>query len=156
MRIISTLPPFRNGPLSEGERRWVRVLNGRGRGTDCCVTIWAAVASIEEMCWHLLRIVFFSCPSHKVLPFYGTFLSPVRGQVFRCTRIVLAGRNSAGCNPILMTVDVSCSHVSHISSLVLLGDEFSGFVKFRKPFRDFNRLLADMSNSQKWRRASVQ
>ena len=50
------------------------------------------------------------------------------------------------CNPILMTVDVSCSRVSHISSLMLLvlGDEFSGFVKFRKPFCDFNRLIADM------------
>ena len=31
-----------------------------------------------------------------------------------------------------------------ISSLALLGDEFSGFVKFRKPFRDFNGLIADM------------
>ena len=46
-----------------------------------------------------------------------------------------AGRDSAGCNPILMTVDVSCSRVSTISSLVLLGHEFNGFVKFRKPFR---------------------
>ena len=43
-----------------------------------------------------------------------------------------------------MNVDVSCSRVSHISSLVLLGDEFSGFVKLRKSFRDFNRLIADM------------
>lgn len=32
-------------------------LTAGGRGADCCVTIWAAVASIEEMCWHLLRIV---------------------------------------------------------------------------------------------------
>ena len=55
-----------------------------------------------------------------------------------------AGRNSAGCNPMLMTVDVSCSRVSHISSLVLLGDAFSVFVKFMKPFYDFNRLIADM------------
>ena len=153
---------------------------------------------------------FFSCPSHKVLPLYGTCLRPVRGsgQVFRRTRIVQqpaaeemghclfrgggalsvllrshtsltasrqcsafsscwsarptpvrcrlserqqghgwsdhAGRNSAGCNPILMTVHASCSRVFHISSLVLLGDEFSGFVKFSSPFRDFNRLIADM------------
>ena len=55
-----------------------------------------------------------------------------------------AGRDSDGCNPILTTVDVSCSRVFHISSLVRLGDEFSGFVKFRKPFRDFNQLIADM------------
>ena len=34
-----------------------------------------------------------------------------------------AGRDSAGCNHILMTVDVSCSRVSHICILVLLGDE---------------------------------
>ena len=37
-----------------------------------------------------------------------------------------------------------CSRVSHISSLVLLGDELSGLVKFRKPFRDFNPLISDM------------
>ena len=55
-----------------------------------------------------------------------------------------AGRDSAGCNCILMTVDVSCSCVSNISSLMLLGDEFSSFVKFRKPLRDFNWLIADM------------
>ena len=54
-----------------------------------------------------------------------------------------AGRDSAGCNPILMNIDVSCGHVSHVSILVLLGDGFSGFVKFRKPFRDFNKLIAD-------------
>ena len=55
-----------------------------------------------------------------------------------------AGRDSAGCNHILMTIDVSCSHVSNISSLMLLGDEFSGFVKFRKRFHDFNQLISDM------------
>ena len=55
-----------------------------------------------------------------------------------------AGGDSSGCNPILTTVDVSCSRDSHISSPVLLGDKFSGFVKFRKPFRDFNRLIPDM------------
>ena len=27
---------------------------------------------------------------------------------------------------------------------MLLGDELSGFVKFRKPFRDFNPLISDM------------
>ena len=55
-----------------------------------------------------------------------------------------AGRDSAGCNHILITVHVSCGQVSHISSLVLTVDEFGGFVKCRKPFRDFNWLLADM------------
>ena len=43
-----------------------------------------------------------------------------------------------------MNVDVSCIHVFHISSLVLLGDEFSGFVRLRKTFRAFNRLISDM------------
>ena len=43
-----------------------------------------------------------------------------------------------------MTVDVSCSHVSRISSVVLLGDEFKGFVKFKKPFHDFNQLITDI------------
>ena len=33
-----------------------------------------------------------------------------------------------------MTVDVSCSRVSHISSLVLLGDEFSGFCEVQETF----------------------
>ena len=55
-----------------------------------------------------------------------------------------AGRDSAGCNSILMTVGVSYSSVSHISSLMLASYEFSGFMKFRKPFRDCNRLIADM------------
>ena len=38
-----------------------------------------------------------------------------------------ARRDPAGINPIFKTA-VSCSCVSHIFSLVLLGDEFSGFV----------------------------
>ena len=58
--------------------------------------------------------------------------------------MVSQSRDSAGYNPVLVTVDISCSRVSHICSLVLLVDEFSGFVKFRKRFRDFSRLIADM------------
>ena len=41
-----------------------------------------------------------------------------------------------GSNQIFATADVFCSRASHISSLVPLGDEFSGFVVFMKLFRD--------------------
>ena len=39
-----------------------------------------------------------------------------------------AGRDSTGINPILTTADVFYSRIFHISSFVLLGDEFSCFV----------------------------
>ena len=44
---------------------------------------------------------------------------------------LLAGRDSAGSNHIFTTADGSCSRVSHISSLVLLGDELIGFITYR-------------------------
>ena len=53
-----------------------------------------------------------------------------------------ASKDSAGSNPVLSTADVSCSRISHIFSLVPLGDEFNGFVVFMKLFRDFSRLAA--------------
>ena len=51
-----------------------------------------------------------------------------------------ASKDSACSNPIIGTADVSCSRISHICSLVPLGDEFNGFLVFMEVFRDFSRL----------------
>ena len=40
----------------------------------------------------------------------------------------LAGKDSAGSNPNFTTANVSFSSISHMSSVVPLGDEFGGFV----------------------------
>ena len=48
-----------------------------------------------------------------------------------------ADRDLAGINPIFTTTDISGSRLSHISRLVPLGDEFSGFVVLAL-FRDFS------------------
>ena len=48
----------------------------------------------------------------------------------------------AGRNIILINLCVPLYRLFHISNLVLLGDEFSGFVEFKKLFCDFNKLAA--------------
>ena len=53
-----------------------------------------------------------------------------------------AGWDLVGSRPIFTSADVSCSRISHISYLVPLGDEFSGFIAFMKLIRDFIRLTS--------------
>ena len=48
----------------------------------------------------------------------------------------------AGRNPLLTTIGIPCSRFSDISSLVLLNDEFSGSVEFKKLFLDSSQLAA--------------
>ena len=46
----------------------------------------------------------------------------------------------AGYNPILINLYVSYSRLFHMSSMLLLGGEFSGFVEFKKLFRGISLL----------------